>query len=268
MSAQFLGRPPAASSIFGFVPVNLAARGRRRNCAFAGRSYSCPMALPWAISLYPSGVRNIFPTEWEQYVAHGAAPWDNGRRPNLPTEWEQPIAHGSAVGLQRTFPSARFWKRAPAANGTQTEPKNEFRRRGRLTKSPPRLSRVRRCSFLRQQPSFLSAQFLGRPPCASTMFRLRPRQPRGAGAPSKLRICGTIVLMSHGAAMGYRLVPLRSVRNHFGRLATMCSIDKAHATFFRSNSRRGGCPLSSGDWKSLARGEREPREERLQRSSD
>ena len=43
-------------------------------------------------------------------------------------------------------------------------------------------------------------------------FRLRPRQPRGAGAPSKLRICGTIVLMSHGAAMGYKLVPLRGTK--------------------------------------------------------
>ena len=66
-------------------------------------------------------------------------------------------------------------------------------------KIAPRRNRVRRCS-LRQRRLSLSAQFLVRPPAASTMFRLRLRQPRGAGTPSKLRICGTIVLRSHGAA--------------------------------------------------------------------
>ena len=103
-------------------------------------------------------------------------------------------------GTAAIVPVRAILEARSGGGGTQTEPEKEFRRCGRLTKSLPRLSRVRRCSFLRQRRLPLSAPFLGRPHAASTMFRLRPRQPRSAGAPSKLRIYGTIVLRSHGAA--------------------------------------------------------------------
>ena len=54
---------------------------------------------------------------------------------------------GIRIFVQRCCASdvliARFWKRAPAADKTLSEQETSIRRRGRLTKSPPRRNSVR-----------------------------------------------------------------------------------------------------------------------------